>query len=110
MDCSGFFTEEALDLLSDILNWVRMLVPIILIILIAVDFGGAVLQQDNDILKKASGKVIKRVIAAAAVFLIPTIIRVLLNLPGVRAKIQIPSDPLCGTMKSNIIENELITK
>jgi len=110
MDCSGFFTEDALNLISDVLNWVRIIVPILLVVLIAVDFGGAVLQQDNDIIKKATGKVVKRAIAAAAVFFIPTIVRFVINLPGVRDTIQIPSDPLCGTMNSNVVESELLIK
>ena len=110
VDCNGIFTKEALDLISDILGWFRILAPVALIVLVAVDFGQAVLSQDNDALKKASSKVIKRAIAKVALFFIPTFVRVLINLPGVRSSIQIPEDPLCGTMKSVITENDLNIK
>lgn len=110
VDCNGIFTKEALDLISDILGWFRILAPVALIVLVAVDFGQAVLSQDNDALKKASSKVVKRAIATVALFFIPTFVRVLINLPGVRSSIQIPEDPLCGTMKSVITENDLNIK
>ena len=110
VDCNGIFTKEALDLISDILGWFRILAPVALIVLVAVDFGQAVLSQDNDALKKASSKIIKRAIATVALFFIPTFVRVLINLPGVRSSIQIPEDPLCGTMKSVITENDLNIK
>lgn len=110
VNCDGIFTKEALDLISDALGWFRILAPIALIILIAVDFGQAVLSQENDALKKAGSKILKRALATIALFFIPTLIRVLINLPGVRNSIQIPDDPLCGTMKSVITENDLIIK
>ena len=110
VDCSGIFTSEALDLISDILGWFRIIAPILLILLVALDFGQAVLQQDNDALKKATSKIIKRALATVALFFVPTFIRVLINLPGVRSTIQIPDDPLCGTMTTVIHENDLVIK
>lgn len=110
VSCDGLFTEEALDIISDILNWIRILAPAALIVFTAVDFGSAILSQDNDSIKKASSKVLKRAIATIVLFFVPTIIRVILNLPGVRDVIQIPSDPLCGTMNSQPVENELLIK
>lgn len=99
-----------MDLISDALGWFRILAPIALIVLIAVDFGQAVLSQENEALEKAGSKILKRALATIALFFIPTLIRVLINLPGVRNSIQIPDDPLCGTMKSVITENDLIIK
>lgn len=110
VDCNGIFTAEALDLISECLNYFRVLGPVALIILTAVDFGSAILAQDNDGLKKASGKVTKRAIATIALILVPTFVKVIINLPGVRDAIQIPSDPLCGTMASVTSEDELLFK
>lgn len=110
VNCNGIFTSEALDLISDVLGWFRILGPITLVVMMAIDFGGAVLQQDNDALKKASSKVIKRAIATVALFFVPTFIRILINLPGVRSTIQIPDDPLCGTMVSVVNEDDLLIK
>lgn len=110
VNCDGIFTKEALDLISEILGWFRILAPIALIILVAVDFAQAVLSQDNDALKKAGSKVLRRSIATIALFFLPTIVRALINLPEVRNSIQIPEDPLCGTMESVITKNDLIIK
>lgn len=109
-DCGGIFTKEALDLISDVLGWIRILAPAVLLLMIGVDFGSAVLLDDNDALKKASSRVVKRCLAAVGLFFVPAVVRLLLNLPGVRDTIQIPSDPLCGTMDSIVVENEVLVK
>ena len=110
VNCDGIFTSDALDLISDVLNWIRILAPCLLLVLIGVDFGSAVLQHDNDILKKATGKIVKRCIATALLFLVPTIVRILLNLKGVRDTLEIPNDPLCGTMNSIVEKNNNLLK
>ena len=110
VNCNGIFTSDALDLISDVLNWIRILAPCLLLVLIGVDFGSAVLQQDNDILKKATGKIVKRCIATALLFLVPTIVRILLNLKGVRDTLEIPNDPLCGTMNNIVEKNNNLLK
>ena len=99
-NCDGLLTADAIDMIREILNYFRILAPIALIIFIAIDFGSAVIAQDNEGLKKAQGKVVSRAIATALVFFIPTIIRVILGLDGVRDAIEIPNDPMCGTMNS----------
>ena len=92
--------EDAVDLMRDILGYIRILAPIALIIFTAADFSVAVISQDNDAMKKASSKVVKRAIMAAAIFLVPTIIRAILNLPGVRGALTtLPSDPFCGAIE-----------
>lgn len=106
-DCNGLFTEDALDLISEILGYFRVLGPVLLILFTGVDYGSAILSQDNDNIKKANSKIIKRAIATIGLFFVPTFVQVLINLPGVRDTIQIPSDPLCGTMSSYVIESDL---
>ena len=51
-DCSGLFTSDALDLIDTILNYFRILAPVLLVVLVAVDFGSAVLSQDSDAMKR----------------------------------------------------------
>ncbi len=102
--CDGLFTSEALDMIEFILDSFRILAPVALIILVAVDFSTAVISQDNDALKKAQSKVVARTIGAVLTFFVPTIVKVVLNLPGIRESIEIPNDPLCGTMNSYPIE------
>jgi hypothetical protein len=67
---------------------------------VAIDFGTAIISNDNDALKKAQSKFVSRSIATAALFFVPTIVRAILGLDGVRSAIEIPNDPLCGTMDS----------
>ena len=91
--CDGIFTPEALDLVRTILKWVRILAPILLIILIAIDIGGAVLKQDNDLLAKALSKAVKRVIAMLGVIFAPTMVIALSKIAYVDSILG--SDPLC---------------
>ena len=104
--CDGIFTEEALELIRDVLNWVRILAPILLILLVALDFGSAVVSGENDALSKAAKKSIPRAVGAALLFFVPTIIRAVLNLGGIRDAITIPDDPLCKTMIASEKVNE----
>lgn len=59
---------------------IRILVPIGLIIMGAIDLGKAVLASDDKEIKAATGKLIKRAIAAAAVFFAVTIVDVVMGL------------------------------
>lgn len=63
----------------EILDLIRLAVPILLIILGAVDFGTVVISQEQDAMKKAIGKFIKRAIAAVAIFFVPLIVELLLK-------------------------------
>ena len=103
-DCSGLFTSDALDIIDTILNYFRILAPVLLVVLVAVDFGSAVISQDNDAMKKAQSKVFGRAIGVVLTFFVPTIVKIILDLPGVRDAIEIPNDPLCGTMNSYPVE------
>lgn len=77
--CEGILGEDLLNDISTILTWIRIAAPILLIVLGCVDFAGAVLSDDQQALKKATGKFVKRCIAAAAIFFIPSIIMYLLS-------------------------------
>lgn len=103
-NCDGLLTSDAVDMIREVLGYFTIMGPIALIIFCAVDFGSAVISQDNDALKKAQSKFVPRAIATALLFFVPIIIRAILGLEGVRSAIEIPNDPLCGTMKSYPIE------
>lgn len=103
-NCNGLLTADAVDMIRELLNYFRILAPMALLLFTALDFGQAVISQEKDALSKAGSKVAKRAIATVALFFIPTIVRVILGLDGVRDAIQIPDDPLCQTMNSNTIE------
>lgn len=95
-NCDGILTVEAMEFIEEIIGYIRIFVPILLIILGAVDFGSAVLSQEQDALKKNGSKFVKRCIAAIAIFFVPTIVKLLLNLPGIKGNIILVDDPTCG--------------
>lgn len=55
-------------------------IPIILIVMGSIDLGKAVLSSDDKEIKGATNKLIKRAIAAVAVFFIATIVTVLMGM------------------------------
>ncbi len=109
--CNGIFTPEALELIDEVLNYFRILAPVVLILMIGVDFASAVMGSDSggkeDAMKKAISRATRRGIAAVLLFLIPTIVKVLLSLDGIKGTIV--SDPNCGlkTNKEEVIALEV---
>ena len=93
----------AVDIIREILGYFRILGPVILIVFIGLDFGGAILSQDNAALTKAGSKVVSRCIGVALLYFVPTLVRFILGLPGVQEAIVISDDPLCNTMNSPAI-------
>ena len=79
MTCEGILGENVLEDLEKILLWIRIAVPILIIILGSLDFGKAILADDQKAFNKAGSTFIKRIIAAILVFFAPTIIMYLIN-------------------------------
>ena len=77
--CEGLLGQDLLDDISTVFTWIKITVPILLILLGSIDFGKAVLSDDQQELKKATSKFIKRCIIAVAIFFIPTIIMYLIS-------------------------------
>ena len=94
--CNGLLTPGAYDMLQGALNIIRIAVPALLIILGSVDLGTAVVSDDKDSLKKATSKLIKRCLAAVAIFFIPLIVNLLINLVESSTGTPIVDDPMCG--------------
>lgn len=80
VNCEGIIGQEMLDFLNKIFRWIQILAPIFVIIISTVDFAGAILQDDKDAMKKATSKLIKRLIIAVALFFIPLILSWLLEM------------------------------
>lgn len=92
--CRGLIGEELLDLINLLLKIVQIAAPIIVIIMGSIDFGSVVISQDQDAMKKAVSKFIKRCIAAVAIFFIPFIVKLILNMDGISDWQS--DDPTCG--------------
>lgn len=77
--CEGLLGPNLLNDISTVLTWVRIAVPIIVIVLGSLDFVRAVISDDQQELKKATGRFTKRCIVAVAIFFVPSIIMYLLS-------------------------------
>ena len=68
------------------LTTVQIVVPILLIIFVSIDFATVVIspgKKDEDAMKKAISRAVKRGIAAIAVFFIPLIVKLILSWAGI---------------------------
>lgn len=80
-DIFDFDTEGSVGwILQTILNYIKVLGPIAVVLLSALDFINAILSSDEKAMKEAQSKLIIRLIAAVALFLIPTLVELLMNL------------------------------
>lgn len=70
-------------LVQRLLNYIKILGPTIAIILGSIDFGKAIVTSDEENMKKAQNKFVKRMIAAIALFFVPLLTQVLLGLFGI---------------------------
>lgn len=69
-------------LLQKLLDYARLIGPFIVLIMSSLDYLKAVLNSDDDSLKKANKKLITRLMLIVALFLLPTLVSVLLNVLG----------------------------
>ena len=76
--------------MQKLLNYIKVLGPILVIVLSSVDFMKVIIKSDDDAMQKAGKKLGYRLILAALLFFIPTVVEVLLGIFG------ITSDPTCG--------------
>ena len=75
-------TEDIISMIYNILKWIKYILPALIIILTMLDFIKAIAAQNDDDMKKAQGKFIKRLIVAALLFLLPLIINFVLQTFG----------------------------
>ena len=88
VDCESLFgnkdDEKSIAyLVNEILGYVRIAVPILLIVLGIIDFARATVASKEDEMKKAQKDFIIRAIAAIAVFFAPQIVAILMHLADI---------------------------
>lgn len=76
------FSARLLVWTSNILRWIKYILPVIVIVMGIIDFIKAIAADKEDEMKKAQGAFVKRLIAAALVFIIPLIIEFILDKMG----------------------------
>jgi len=77
----GFSTRLLLWVVN-IMKWVKYIVPVLVIVLGILDFIKAIASDKDDEMKKAQGRFVKRLIAAALIFIVPFIIEFVLDKMG----------------------------
>ena len=70
-------------LLFKILNYIRILGPLIVIVLSGIEFTRAIINSDDDTMKKATSHLKTRLVMVALLFLIPTITKLLFQIFGI---------------------------
>lgn len=76
------FSGRLMSWISNILRWIKYILPVIVIVFGILDFIKAIAGDKDDEMKKVQGRFIKRLIAAALVFIIPLIIEFVLDKMG----------------------------
>ena len=77
-DCNSILGADMTELVKNILNFLRFLGPALVIIFTIIEFVGAVFSADAS-LTKPLGRLIRRLIAAALLFFLPSLIIPLFN-------------------------------
>lgn len=70
-------------LIAKILDYLRLLGPLMVLVLSSLDFAKAILTSDDESLKKAQSNLITRLILAVLLFVLPTLIEVILDIFGI---------------------------
>lgn len=74
------------NLVSTVINLIKIVVPILLIVFGMLDLGKAVMAQKEDEIKKGQQTFVKRLIAAVIVFLVLFVVQIVLGLVAPKGK------------------------
>ena len=72
------FSQKLVAWILNILKWIKYIIPVAVIVLGILDFIKATASDKDDDMKKAQGRFVKRLIAAALIFLVPLLIEFVL--------------------------------
>lgn len=82
-NCKELFTDDILEIINDVMNVIRIAVPILLLVFGITDFFRATFDTNEDNMKKNRDRFIKRVIAAIIVFIVPIFVNLVLKLANI---------------------------
>ena len=94
--CSGILDPELVDIINEIFGWVKILVPIILIVLSTIDYSKAVLISEKDETMQATKRLSKRIVIAIIIFFLPTLIHLVVDIYNNVSPIPLTDLPDCG--------------
>lgn len=78
--CDELIGSSAKELINNIMKWIRIAVPLLLIVLGIFDFAKATFSSKEEDIKKNREIFIKRIVAAVLVFLAPILVNLILDL------------------------------
>ena len=81
--CGGYTFDAIIpNLVSALVNLIKIFIPIILIVFGMLDMGKAVLSNDEKTMKENQSKLIKRIIYAVIVFLVVSLVQIVFGVVG----------------------------
>lgn len=83
LKCDNIFSGTFGKYLKQIMDIIKFLVPIVIIGLSIIDFIKAMATQNQDEIKKAANKMLKRCIIGIVIFVLPTVLELLLKQAGI---------------------------
>lgn len=89
-NCEGIFGSLTNEI-QGLFNLLKIIAPILILVLSTFDFVKATITQDKDESKLAFNKLIKRLLLAVLLFLLPIILNLILDIAGLNLE-----DPLCS--------------
>ena len=78
--CDNAEILSVIRFVNIMISAIKIIVPIILIVTLSYDFLKATASHDEDSVKKAAGNAVRKAIAAAFVFMVPTFVSILIEL------------------------------
>ena len=78
-NCGELLGEKLQNIIKNIINVSRILIPILLKVFGIIDFGSAIFAGDEEKMKTAQKKFITRLIIGVVIFLIPSLLKLILN-------------------------------
>lgn len=82
-NCSGLLGEQMTKIVNNLFKFVRYLGPALVSALTIMDFIKVVASGDQEMMKKASNKFIKRLICAILLFFVPILCKALFSITGI---------------------------
>ena len=79
-NCKELIGDKMSDLLKNVVKVLRILIPIILNVFGIIDFAKAIFAGKEDEMRKAQLKFIKRLIIGVVIYLIPSLLKLVLNI------------------------------
>lgn len=83
--CEDLFNDDFKKTLNQYMDWIRIIIPVGLIGLGIFDFSKAVIASKEDEMKKAQQTFIKRLIIGIAIFFVPTVVNLIIDLANIVA-------------------------